>query len=369
MNTLYETLRRLKAHETPVTHLIFSPDSNRLVTGSKDETVKIWDVNSLRCLNRLSCKKGSLESIAFNQKGEAQAIQKIYHPAYHEIKVLNIASGKIIAISQVNNGELVEFKVSRDGASIAYGSKKGETKTWHIPDNQFMDLPAQESGFQCSAFSPNGKIFTTVKPGKSTNVWSVPADKCLFSLPEGMLNVDFNSNSEQLAAVGNNGHVGIWNCSDGSLVRLLIGHLQAVSLVTFNADNTLLATGALSPENTIKIWDVNTGQCLATLPRSENEIRHLAFSPDASMLLVCSGDEAVEIWGVQSRRYLKKLTKLKGKTESFAFSPDSTKLAIGDSDGNVNLFFLKNVVATPHFDKHPKDKPRGVYDSIVDYQL
>ncbi|MEE1119871.1 MAG: hypothetical protein U0K90_08055, partial [Bacteroidales bacterium] len=54
-----------------------------------------------------------------------------------------------------------------------------------------------------------------------------------------------------------------------------------------------------SNDNTIKIWDANTGQCLQTLEGHSWNVRSVAYSPDATKINSGSGDGTIKIWGVK----------------------------------------------------------------------
>jgi platelet-activating factor acetylhydrolase IB subunit alpha len=54
------------------------------------------------------------------------------------------------------------------------------------------------------------------------------------------------------------------------------------------------ATG--SRDKTIKLWNVETGVCIATLNGHDNWVRALVFHPDGKYLLSSSDDKSIKIW-------------------------------------------------------------------------
>ena len=50
-------------------------------------------------------------------------------------------------------------------------------------------------------------------------------------------------------------------------------------------------------DNTIKIWDANTGACLKTLEGHTDEVYSVAYSPDGTKIISCSYDTTIKIWG------------------------------------------------------------------------
>jgi WD40 repeat protein len=55
----------------------------------------------------------------------------------------------------------------------------------------------------------------------------------------------------------------LWDVCTGQLLKTLQGHTNQVWAVAFSPDGQTLASG--SSDETIKIWDIETGKCLQTL--------------------------------------------------------------------------------------------------------
>ena len=55
----------------------------------------------------------------------------------------------------------------------------------------------------------------------------------------------------------------LWDISSGECCHQLLGHKKSVTTVAFSPDGEIIASGSV--DETIKLWDVKTGECLATL--------------------------------------------------------------------------------------------------------
>ena len=77
-------------------------------------------------------------------------------------------------------------------------------------------------------------------------------------------------------------------------LKTLKGHIKAVYSVAYSPDGTKIISG--SYDNTIKIWDANTGQCLKTLKGHSSNVKSIAFSPDGSRIVSGSSDACLKIW-------------------------------------------------------------------------
>ena len=112
--------------------------------------------------------------------------------------------------------------------------------------------------------------------------------------------------------------------------------------VAFSPDGSLLASG--SWDNTVRLWDVASGQHKTTLIGHSNRGHRtgfspdgVAFSPDGSLLASAGGDKTVRLWDVASGQLKAVLTGHSDYVLSVAFSPDGSLLASAGGDKTVRL--------------------------------
>jgi WD40 repeat protein len=107
---------------------------------------------------------------------------------------------------------------------------------------------------------------------------------------------------------------------------------EIVHSLTFTPDGAILAsTGGQSENFDICIWDVASGQQIATLTAHTDNVWDLAFSPDGQLLASVSSDRTVKIWDWRAKQVLKTLD-FPGEVASVRFSPDGQSLAAGGVD-------------------------------------
>jgi WD40 repeat protein len=76
--------------------------------------------------------------------------------------------------------------------------------------------------------------------------------------------------------------------AERSDLHTLQGHTLSVKSAAFSPNGSLVVTA--SWDNTAKIWDAQTGQCLRTLQGHTYSITSAVFSPDGSLLATASYD-------------------------------------------------------------------------------
>ncbi len=108
--------------------------------------------------------------------------------------------------------------------------------------------------------------------------------------------------------------------------------------VAFSPDGRRLATGG--QENTVKIWEVRTGQELRTLWGHRGDVYTVAFSPDDDGRWVASAgeDSTVRVWDSHTGTLIRSFRGHRGLVSSVAFSPDGRRFVSGSRDKTVKVW-------------------------------
>jgi WD40 repeat protein len=133
---------------------------------------------------------------------------------------------------------------------------------------------------------------------------------------------------------------------------VLDGHSGRVHSVAFSPDGTTLATGCdqgtgpdgspVSGGRRVRLWNVASRACTATLPGPHGAAFSVAFSPDGTALASGNSDQPVHLWRLTGR-FRSNGTTLADDTDvlSVAFSPDGSTLATGNRYKTVRLWNLR----------------------------
>ncbi|NTV06956.1 MAG: WD40 repeat domain-containing protein, partial [Chlorobiaceae bacterium] len=81
---------------------------------------------------------------------------------------------------------------------------------------------------------------------------------------------------------------------DVNLVKTMEGHLDRVLGVKFSADGKKLVSGSF--DETVMLWDVESGQSLLTMKGHDTWVECIDFSRDGKLLASGSTDSTVRIW-------------------------------------------------------------------------
>jgi parallel beta-helix repeat protein len=215
-------------HTGWVTSVAFSPDGRLLASGSRDTTIKLWDVATGREVRTLSGHTHWVWSVAFSPDGRL------------------LASGSddwTIKLWEVASGSLVRTLTGHGGSVYSHGGSVNSV-----------------------AFSPDGRLLASGSSDDTIKLWEVASGSLVRTLSGhtgAVLSVAFSPDGRLLASGSGDTTIKLWDVATGSLVRTLSGHTGAVLSVAFSPDGRLLASGScvqvgpFCAQGEIRLWDIS----------------------------------------------------------------------------------------------------------------
>ncbi|HSS47820.1 MAG TPA: TIR domain-containing protein, partial [Thermoanaerobaculia bacterium] len=122
------------------------------------------------------------------------------------------------------------------------------------------------------------------------------------------------------------------------LERKLTGHKNWVRSVAVSPNGIWAASG--SDDWTVKIWDLKTGACWATLQGHKYHVHSVAITPDGKRILSASADTSVRVWDVTSRRELARLDGHTNVVRPVVALQDNARALSGGFDKTLRLWYL-----------------------------
>jgi WD40 repeat protein len=290
-----------------VRSLAWSPDSNRLASGSTDGVIRIWNAHSGQLMATLNGHTREVNSIAWNSDGSRLASTGWYDES---LRIWDTRTNQIIMI--VDTGLILNSVAwSPDTTQLATSTEDGRIVIWDSATGQVRAQFASGSGRHSVDWHPDGtRIVATSGDEQDTPVISDAGSGHQLSrlgeqISMGRLFVTtWSPNGNYLASGGNDKQIRIWDAITGNLILTYKGHDSTVSDITWSPDSSKIASAGEAGDSTIRIWDSATGKTLVILRNYRGVIpiflgagfTTVDWSPDGEMIAAGDRDGKIYIW-------------------------------------------------------------------------
>ena len=144
-----------------------------------------------------------------------------------------------------------------------------------------------------------------------------------------------------------------------TLKRILRGHTKAIYRIAWSPDGRFLASP--SYDGTIRIWELESGECKTKLEGDKSGVFCVSWSPDGCRLASSSSDNTINIWETETWKTVGAATGHNALIYRVAWSPDGQKLASGGSDGTIRIWDVETWQTSYEL----KDKASGGVQSLA----
>jgi len=287
-------------HTDPVSCVAFAPDGRSALSGSDDQTLRLWDVASGKELRRFEGHRDAVTAVAFSADGRFAASGS----RDRTVRLWDVASGRERGRLEGHTGKVRCVAFTPDGKTILSGCEDATLRLWDADTGkELRRLVGHTADVTAVAFAPDGRQALSGSHDRSVRLWDVASGKELRRLDghtREVYAIAFSPDGKHAASGGNDHLVCLWDVVRGRELRRLEGHANAVIRVAFSPDGKQVLSGSSQYQATDKVirgWDAGTGKEVRAYGTGEGEqVSCLAFSPDGTHALSGSSAKSPRLW-------------------------------------------------------------------------
>lgn len=345
--------RVIRGHSDGVNRISIPINKDNLaLTGSYDGDLRLWDIQSGKCLKVFTGTGARIRTCSIDGSG-----RRIVSTGYDDSLCLYDAkTGECLKTIYDKRLPITAAAASPSGDLVITGERKGVVKLWDSDMTICLRVfKEHRTIMRTIGWFPDNRRFFSV-PGtseKNIRIWEITSLKCIHKIEfdRDLRDYPCVSPSGNFFACGSERVITIWDMKTGNCHRILggngksgEGHIETVSGLAFTPDEQQIIS--VSNDATIKVWDIDSGKCLKTIEGHVDEIYDVALALDGSKILTCSPrktDRSIRIWDFDAQGLSERPAGHFGTIYAAAISNDRSLAATGSGqpDEDVRVWNLR----------------------------
>ncbi len=333
-----QNLLNISAHNSFVVGLVFTADSKRLISSSFDRYIKVWDLETGKCLQSWQ-SSAPIYRIALSNDGKVLASGSECGSVF----LWELATGKLLNTLAGHNSVVMSVVFHPNGQLLASGSFDTTIKLWDLTTNECIDtFTGHTQPIFSVAFNELGTQLVSSGFDTSIKVWDIKSSCCVHTLQAHsrvVVTAIFSPSGAQIISGSQDLTIRIWeraNTDDWHCSKILQGHQNNLWSIALDSTGKTLVSSDVS--GVLKFWDVESGQCWKTLHSIPKAVRAVAFHPQSNLLASSSENLQIYLWDLDTDRCLSSTLAHQMAVWQIAFSPQGELLASCGMDGAVKLW-------------------------------
>lgn len=264
-------------------------DEDKIITGSRDRTIRVWDINTLRCLKVIG----------------GPTVKPIPGPK----RLRTVDPSKLLGIVESVNG-------TREGDAI-----------YHIPSDY------HSASILCLQY--DDEILVTGSSDNDLLVWDVKTFEPIRRLKHhggGVLDVAFDS--KHIVSCSKDCTIVVWDRKTLEPIRSLTGHRGPVNAVQLRGHLLVSASG----DGVARLWDLNKMECQREFPQKERGLAAVEFSDDAKYVLAGGNDHTTYKFDVSTGEEVKTFVGHTQLVRSLFLDTQNRRVVSGSYDLDLRVY-------------------------------
>ncbi|KAF8834275.1 WD40 repeat-like protein [Paxillus ammoniavirescens] len=278
----------LEGHENWVSCVRFCPDEDKLVTGSFDNTLRIWNRTTGAVV--LRGHSDWVRDVDVSRDG------RMIVSGSHDktFRIWNRESGETMHVCEGHENLVRSVQFSPDSSRVVSGSDDETVRVLLVETGELAFEPIKCHGdVWCVRYSPSGDRIAS--GASSVQIWDAETGSGIVSIRNSsVISVAWTADGTHVIG-GRKGEVTIWNSHTGEQLRTWKAHDNKWITLSLSPSGSHLATCCLWGDETAFVFDIPTGEQIAALKHDET-VQGIAYSPSGKFIATGCNDNKVCLW-------------------------------------------------------------------------
>lgn len=317
-------LRSCEGHVDSVNCVQFLPDGNRGISGSEDNTVRLWDLTQGRCMHVFEGHSGSVQAVALSPDGGLV----LSAGKDRTLRLWDVETKECLRTFEGHSGAVTALAFARDGKLALSGGADNTLILWRLDvGHPLRIIKGHHDAVTSVQFSVNGQSAVSSSVDGTVRVWDLATSRVALLVrghERGSRCARLTIDGQHVLSCGEDAAVRLWDTQTGECIRAFEGHHAGVGSVDITPDGRYVVSGG--KDGTVRVWQTATGRCLRTFAEHTAEVKCVVVNRDGSLILSGSQDGTAKVWclGIAMAGYAAPLVLCRALESEKAVTAEST---------------------------------------------
>ncbi|MDH5367182.1 MAG: caspase family protein [Cyclobacteriaceae bacterium] len=307
-----------RGHRAAILSIAYSPDGKFIATGSRDNSIKLWEVATGREIRTFLGHLSTVNALSFDPTGLYLASGS----SDKNIIIWEVTTGKEKLKISGHKDRVTSVAFSPDGTQLASAGWDRNAYIWSLSSGEktgeFRVYPAMGSGVGSNVlFSKDAKHLITGNDDGKIIIYNlelnIPVDTLRNISPSSCGGcpsyIQLNDKGTELLSASRKGAVTLWSLKSGKIIKEFGGEDS-----DYNSVGTRGNYVFVSKSDTVKIWNI-AGKLVRKITVDDTEINAAKISPNGKYITVVANDRMTRTWNIQTGKLTQTLKGILNNVE------------------------------------------------------
>jgi WD40 repeat protein len=345
-------IHTLQGHSGPVTACALTADGRRVVSASGDNTLRVWDLVNGRLIHTLQGHSAWFTACALTTDGQ----RVVSASRDNALRVWDLVNGRLIHTLQGHAGPVTACALTADGQRALSASTDNTLRVWDLVNGQLSHTLQGHAGpVTACALTADGQRAASASRDNTLRVWDLVNGKLIHTLKGHSHTVNacaVTADGQRALSASDDNTLRVWDLVNGKLIhtlegrlglqnghfRVLGGHWGRVNACAVTADGqrALSASG----DDTLRVWDLVNGTLIHTL--GALGVNACAVTADGQRALSASDDNTLRVWDLVSGKLIHTLEGHSAEVYTCVVTADGQRAVSASNDHTLRVWDLVN---------------------------
>jgi WD40 repeat protein/serine/threonine protein kinase len=289
-------VQSIEGHNDAVTCVACSATGKLLVSGSEDNTVKIWDSETTQCVRLFEGHQNTITCVLLTDD-ERYAVSAAQD---RTIRIWDIPRDGCAGVLEGHRDSVQSIAFCAERQRLLSAGLDGALRLWDFGKRVCVDtMEGHRTALEACALSSDGALAVSGGNDRVVMMWDISRCRQIGTMEghtDAVSALAISPDGGRVLSGSHDRTLRYWNAATGKCLHVLEGHPGPVHAIAFTPDGLHAVSGGR--DGALRLWELTSGRCLHTYSGHPSEVNGIAVSGDGHTIVSAGRDRTIATWRI-----------------------------------------------------------------------